>query len=128
VVNCRQLLPTKIEFTSKDVYELAFLGMSQKLIAAKFELPEHTINQHFKRTMDRARADKALKLYSHVEEALDTDEHSPLMIEKSRLSLKLLDRVDPMAKEPAVQLTQVFQNSTVSQLPMTEINDLLLGE
>jgi hypothetical protein len=128
IVNCRQLLPTKINFTVQDVYERAFLGMSIRLIAASFQVPEYVIAQHFRRTIERAKSDKALKLYGLIEEALDVDEPNPLAFEKSKLSLKLLDRVDPTPKDPQVQLTQVFQNSTVSQLPMTEINDLLLGE
>lgn len=130
LVNVRQLLPTKIDFTTQDVYDWAHIGLSQRLIAAKVMLNENTIASHFSKTIAKAKADRAIDLYCLVSEDIIEQPGRDAPKPNIDSAWKMLNRLDPLPKDPTVVISQTFHQATelASSISMEDINSALLEE
>lgn len=110
----------------KKVYNLAHLGMSNRLIAGSFGINHETLARHFSKTIAKAKADKAEVLYRIIEDRANFTDYKAESGPDMDCVKYILKRVDPEPKEtPDVVINQTFGDKGPVQ-SLTSINAELL--
>lgn len=117
-VNSSQLLPTE-QLNCDVVYDYAYTGLSHRAIAAALGVGPNQISFHFKKTIAAARAAKATELLLKLHDVVSGEKiHSTQL----RAMAILLERADPLDKEPTVVIQQ--QEPKIDfVVPLNELND-----
>jgi hypothetical protein len=105
VIHPAQLVPTN-DFNCGVVWDLAYLGLSLRGIAGKLGVMKETVNNHFSKTIAKARAERASELIIKMQDLAEGI--GSMNKGQSRAIELLLARLDPEDKEPTVVIQQSF--------------------
>lgn len=118
VYSTRQLRWDELSFELQDVYDWAKSGLSMVGMERRSGVQAEQLNWHFRRTIERARADRALEALEVLNEKADNGSMDALRM--------VLDRVDPVKKdEPQIVIAQQFNGvEQAKNLTVDDLNDL----
>ena len=124
VVHTSQLLPTETVNVAA-VYELAYIGLSDRGIAGKLRIPSAIFGTHFSKTVAQARAEAATDHLMRVQDTASGD-FKPNALQHDATKYLLEKRLDPIPKDPVVNIeSAIFKiPEQAADLSVDEVNDL----
>ena len=124
VCHTSQLLPTAT-LNVAAVYELAYIGLSDKGIAGKLRVHHPNIPVHFRKTIDAARAEAATDHLLRLQDTANGD-LKPNALQHDATKFLLEKRLDPTPKDAAINIeSAIFKlPEQAATLSVDEVNDL----
>lgn len=113
-----QLRWEELSFKREDIYEWAKSGLSMVGMERRSGVQAEQLNWHFRKTIERARADRALEALALLNDKADSGSMEAIKL--------VLDRVDPVKKdEPTIVIAQQFNGvEQAKNINIDDLNDL----